>query len=64
MVLGFLLKFIVWDFMFSLCVTIYGFFFSVLGFLFLFSIGSRTIVLASNSFLPLLLESVKFSFLL
>ena len=62
MVLGFLIKFIVWDFVFSLCITIFGFFFSVLGFLFLFFIGSLTIVLASNSFLPFLLESVKFSF--
>ena len=61
---GFLVKFIVWDLVFSLCITIFGFFFSILGFLFLFSIGSLTIVLASNSFLPLLLESVKFSFLL
>ena len=48
--------------MFSLCSTIFGFFFSLLGFLFLFSSGSLTIVLASNSFLPFLLESVKFSF--
>ena len=59
---GFPIKFIVWDFVFSLCSTIFGFFFSVLGFLFLFSIGSLTIVIASNSFSPFLVKSVMFSF--